>query len=263
MLCGHLFCTSCLCSWLSTANSCPTCRYELPTDNETFEGGRLERMRGRKACLKHGELRMMPLCDLKCLMSVLDIPTTNCTDKQALLRRLESHPDVQVLKDSDVRYSQADLANLDADALAALLERHIFPSLGRDLQIPDRNLRDEVQRRFAANGLWVNDEKQRPQHRWTHRAQAAVKTWGSRTSDAPSSKSSSSSAALSIPGTSAASTSAELAAVSGRLQGKRDSWPARMEMMEALESEADMVAVKSSERKAGQSSVFQRPSRIV
>merc|ERR550537_1113158 len=73
MLCGHLFCMSCISSWLGTANSCPVCRYELPTDSLEFEAARLERMSGRKACLKEGELRGMSMPRLRQLMQILRV----------------------------------------------------------------------------------------------------------------------------------------------------------------------------------------------
>lgn len=37
MPCHHKYHDACLTVWLNTTNSCPFCRHELPTDDETYE----------------------------------------------------------------------------------------------------------------------------------------------------------------------------------------------------------------------------------
>lgn len=46
--CGHLYHINCCVPWLNRSNTCPECRYELPTSDLKYEQGRLERMKDRK-----------------------------------------------------------------------------------------------------------------------------------------------------------------------------------------------------------------------
>ncbi|CAM9230246.1 unnamed protein product, partial [Lampetra fluviatilis] len=41
--CAHLFHHSCIKPWLQQTNSCPVCRYELPTDDPEYEAQRREK----------------------------------------------------------------------------------------------------------------------------------------------------------------------------------------------------------------------------
>ncbi|EFN75399.1 E3 ubiquitin-protein ligase RNF181 [Harpegnathos saltator] len=45
MPCRHAFHSECILPWLEKTNSCPLCRYELPTDDEDYEIYRKEKRR--------------------------------------------------------------------------------------------------------------------------------------------------------------------------------------------------------------------------
>lgn len=45
MPCKHIFHQECIIPWLEKTNSCPLCRYQLPTDDEEYELYRQEKQR--------------------------------------------------------------------------------------------------------------------------------------------------------------------------------------------------------------------------
>lgn len=71
--CAHIYHPSCIVQWLVKNNTCPQCRYELPTDNVVYERGREERMKARKPRYAKYELQRMHNKELKELCQRLGI----------------------------------------------------------------------------------------------------------------------------------------------------------------------------------------------
>lgn len=140
MLCGHLFCTNCIREWLRTANSCPVCRFELVTDNEEYEVGRVQRMKGRITRLKDCELGMMRVPELKRLMRALGVSGEGCVEKADLIEILGAAPGIELTSDrKDIFYEESELQNLEMPLLRSLMERHL-------MKVPTDSIDEEQER---------------------------------------------------------------------------------------------------------------------
>jgi hypothetical protein len=154
IFCGHLFCTSCIWEWLSVANTCPVCRFELQTDNMDFEAARLERMQGRKACLRLGELNALSIPHLQRILAALGVPDAdrNCTEKDDFIGMLRSHPSIEIRLDlADLCYEEKELKTLDLASLRSLMKRHnIMPP---SVELGEKEAVAESLRRFKVAGM--------------------------------------------------------------------------------------------------------------
>lgn len=85
--CGHLYHRPCISQWLRKHCTCPVCRYELETDDPTYERGRVERMALRKPRYHKYELERMTIRELHDLMRRIHLLDRNrtATEKSELV----------------------------------------------------------------------------------------------------------------------------------------------------------------------------------
>ncbi|GKY94383.1 hypothetical protein MPSEU_000404300 [Mayamaea pseudoterrestris] len=90
--CAHILHPDCAKQWLTKHNTCPVCRYELPTDCPQYEQGRLERMRSRKPRFARHELDRLSIRELKELLKredvASDVSKYHPVDKNDLIQYL-------------------------------------------------------------------------------------------------------------------------------------------------------------------------------
>ena len=66
----------------------PVCRYELETDDHTFESERKERMEKRKMRFRIDELKSMKISQIRNISTILAVDIHDCIDKQEVIDRL-------------------------------------------------------------------------------------------------------------------------------------------------------------------------------
>ena len=85
--CGHLYHPACLLDWIKRHCTCPVCRYELPTDDLNYEKDRKIRMSTRKRRYRLDELKRMKVSQLKDISRELQIPISDCIDKDEIISK--------------------------------------------------------------------------------------------------------------------------------------------------------------------------------
>jgi len=96
--CAHIYHPRCVIQWLgSHSNTCPVCRYELPTENDIFERGREERMKLRKPRYAPYELYRMNIKDLKEFCQKISLDPNDYMEKKEMVRAILESGRVEVI----------------------------------------------------------------------------------------------------------------------------------------------------------------------
>jgi len=98
--CAHIFHQRCIQDWLLKSCTCPVCRYELPTDDSSYERGRLERMRDRKPRYAHYELDRMSSRDLLQLakrFNLINDNTANIVERSEIMNLILGSGKIDVI----------------------------------------------------------------------------------------------------------------------------------------------------------------------
>ena len=90
MPCHHLFHEGCLFQWLSQSNNCPTCRYEIMTENDDYNRSIRERMAPRDEALSKLASPVVEQPDLAAVASAQPTPQEGPAPKR---RRISSEED--------------------------------------------------------------------------------------------------------------------------------------------------------------------------
>ena len=119
--CGHVYHPGCVKDWLIKHCTCPNCRYELPTDDASFEEGRAERMSKRRPRCSMSQLFRKSMSELRALLPVdSDVPG----EKRDLVRRVVEAGvvDVYDTEDDVVVMDESDLRDWSVKRLKALMD---------------------------------------------------------------------------------------------------------------------------------------------
>lgn len=127
--CGHLYCLGCLRDWLQRCCTCPSCRFELETDDPAYEGERFQRMKMRKQRYRPEELHKKTLKELRTITKQLDVNIDGCLEKREIVQRLLDSGKIQVLEETHVELSLPSLEKMSVGEL-----RKIMLSLGVSIQ---------------------------------------------------------------------------------------------------------------------------------
>ena len=74
--------------WLERHCTCPVCRFELETEDASYERERKKRVRLRRFRYREGELERKGVIELKRIFESVGLSTSGCIDKQDMIAKL-------------------------------------------------------------------------------------------------------------------------------------------------------------------------------
>ena len=121
--CGHLFHRPCIENWITKNCTCPVCRFELETDNASYEVHRKERMASRKPRFHKHDLDRLTVRELKSLLSSFQIPTDGLIDKEELKSALCQSGKIDLIASAPpTHYKYSELKSMRVRALRKLMD---------------------------------------------------------------------------------------------------------------------------------------------
>ena len=120
--CGHLYHPACLVDWIKRHCTCPCCRYELPTDDVSYEQERKVRMRSRKRRYRLDELKKMKVSQLKEIGRELQIGIGDCLDKDDIITKYVKSGKIDITENAPlIEFTQAQFNSKGVGELRQLL----------------------------------------------------------------------------------------------------------------------------------------------
>ncbi|CAL1167741.1 unnamed protein product [Cladocopium goreaui] len=119
----------------SAAPEGPVCRWELPTDDQNYEKGRAERMKGRKIRLRQTDLTVKTAAELRRFAHFLGVDVKDCLEKGELVEKIGRSPQVLIVSADEAEcgsspsmprepmFSPEDLEKTSISDLKAIMER--------------------------------------------------------------------------------------------------------------------------------------------
>lgn len=96
--CGHMFCKKCLKEWLQKHCTCPTCRFEVETDDPTYEKERIKRMKTRRLRFRSDELLSKRIAELKDIAYFVGVNIQGFIDKNEIVEHLIKSGKIDILE---------------------------------------------------------------------------------------------------------------------------------------------------------------------
>jgi len=108
MPCQHVFCEDCILTWLDRDNSCPVCKYELPTDSVVYERKRREIVKLYPPRVSEEAISSMKIAELTRLCEYIGVDLSKCIDRSDLESTLKQSGKIKLIEEEKYSTSLKD-----------------------------------------------------------------------------------------------------------------------------------------------------------
>jgi len=125
MPCGHQFHEACVLPWLRLRCFCPCCRFEIGTDDPSFERGRLRRNAANRRFVKirRTELSELPVRALKDLLAAAGEDASRCFERSDLVEAALRRDSNVVVVEDRFRIARGRLMAMSVSSLLTLAKQ--------------------------------------------------------------------------------------------------------------------------------------------